>query len=295
MEIRHMRYFVVLAEQLNFRKAAEQLFVTQPHVSRQIKELENEVGVPLLTRNTRGVALTEAGESFLHHARKLLSDVQIAFDDMSNMARGTAGRVKFGTAIDFVGSELSEMLRQYHDLHPQVFIQTHIDTSSNLALQVVRRELDVALVFTPLPVEARFLESINILPTQLVALVSNSHRFSSRKRISLYDLRDDIFVLWSGTKATFGSHLDQLFREAGFRPKLLHETNSSTLMKDLISERGFVSIGTTATKHPPHDGYCRISLKEKSAKAIPASLVWSQDNPFLKNIDFLQIVRSVFA
>lgn len=120
MELRHLRYFVAVADELNFRKAAERLNVTRPALSKQIKDLEEETGLHLLERDTVSVALTDAGSVFLAEARAILSDVENAVALAREAQDGRRGELRIGSAGQIAASFLPEALRAFRSTFPDV-------------------------------------------------------------------------------------------------------------------------------------------------------------------------------
>src|SRR5882672_9114659 len=125
MELRHLRYFVAVAEQLNYRKAADQLRVAQPALSSQIKDLEAEVGVRLLDRDTGGVRLTDAGAAFLAEARLIAAHAQRAAGIARDAAKGRRGRINIGYFAPLVMGFMPESLRSFHAKYPDVDVALH--------------------------------------------------------------------------------------------------------------------------------------------------------------------------
>ena len=152
MELRHLRYFVVVAEELHFRRAAERLHMSQPPLSQQIRALEEEVGATLLLRNQRKVELTAAGAAFLERAREILAPVEDAARQARRVQRGEVGRL----AVGFVGSAMysfvPELLRAFREQSPDIALRLHELGTSEQLRQLEDGRLDVG--FMRLPVAA---------------------------------------------------------------------------------------------------------------------------------------------
>src|SRR5580693_1592174 len=153
MELRHLRYFLAVAEELHFHRAATRLHISQPPLSQQIRALERELGVTLLSRNRRRVALTAAGEAFLDDARSILAAVERASERARGIARGSLGTL----AIGFVGSamfspKLPQILREFRARHPDVeLVLRELPTTVQLAA-LAAGELDVGVIRGPVDV-----------------------------------------------------------------------------------------------------------------------------------------------
>jgi DNA-binding transcriptional LysR family regulator len=204
MELRHLRYFLAVAEELHFRRAAARLHISQPPLSQQIRALERELGVTLLERNRRRVALTAAGESFRDDARTILAAVERASERARNVARGSLGTLSIG----FVGSAmfsttLPDILRAFRAGHPDVeLVLRELPTTVQLQA-LVGGELDVGVIRGPVA-ESEIdpqLELMTIQRERLVAALPADHPLAARRRLRAEDLRGETFVILARREA----------------------------------------------------------------------------------------------
>src|SRR5258706_5992609 len=150
MELRHLRYFVAVGEEEHFGRAAERLHVVQPALTRQVRQLEEELGCALFERLKWGVRLTEAGKSFLEEARRLLTDLGRGVDRTRLVAQGKVGRVRVGFSETAThGGELPSILRHFRASWPDVRLELFPGTSISAGEQLRNREVDVAFVYIP--------------------------------------------------------------------------------------------------------------------------------------------------
>ncbi len=198
MELRHLRYFLAVAEELHFHRAATRLHISQPPLSQQIRALERELGVTLLARNRRRVALTAAGEAFRDDTRAILSAVDRAAERARNIARGSLGTLSVG----FVGSAmfsptLPEILREFRAGRPEVvLVLRELPTLAQLQA-LVGGELDVGVIRGPVAeseIDPR-LELMTIQREHLVAALPADHPLAARRRLRAADLRNESFVI----------------------------------------------------------------------------------------------------
>jgi DNA-binding transcriptional LysR family regulator len=204
MELRHLRYFVAVAEELHFHLAAQRLHISQPPLSQQIRALERELGVTLLSRNRRRVALTAAGEGFLDDARSILAAVERASERARGIARGSLGTL----AIGFVGSamfspKLPQILREFRARHPDVeLVLRELPTTVQLAA-LAAGELDVGVIRGPVDVTELDgqLELMTIQRERLVAALPADHPLAARRRLRPQDLRGESFVILTRREA----------------------------------------------------------------------------------------------
>jgi DNA-binding transcriptional LysR family regulator len=222
MELRHLRYFVAVAEELHFHRAATRLHISQPPLSQQIRALERELGVTLLSRNRRRVALTAAGAGFLEDARAILASVDRAAEHARAIARGSQGTLSIG----FVGSAmfsptLPDMLREFRAGHPGVdLVLRELPTSAQLGA-LVAGELDVGVIRGPVELEELNgqVELMTIQRERLVAAVPADHRLATRRRVRAEELRGESFVILARREAPgLYAGLAAAMREAGGLP-----------------------------------------------------------------------------
>jgi len=213
MDTRQLEYFVAVAEELNFTRAAARMFAVQSTVSAGIRALEQDLGATLFVRSTKSVALSPAGESLLPEARLALE----AIDRVRNAASssGVRGRLRVGifTNVGFV--DLPGLFGEFHELHPLVDLQLGASASGStgLADDVRRGRVDVAFMGLPL-LDLAGLEVLTLAETRFVAVLPLGHPLAARKRLTLRDLADERFV---DTPAGFGNRvvIERAFAEAG--------------------------------------------------------------------------------
>jgi len=222
MELRHLRYFLAVAEELHFHRAAARLHISQPPLSQQIRALERELGVTLLLRNRRRVALTAAGEAFRDDTRAILAAVDRAAEHAQNIARGSLGTLSVG----FVGSAmfsptLPDILREFRASRPEVeLVLRELPTVSQLQA-LANGELDVGVVRGPIATSDIHpqIELMTIQRERLVAALPADHRLAGRRRLRAEDLRGETFVILTRREAPglFAS-LSSAMREVGGVP-----------------------------------------------------------------------------
>ncbi len=241
MELRHLRYFVAVAEAGSVTVAAEQrLHTSQPSLSRQIRDLEDEVGAQLLTRRARGIELTPAGRAFLEHARSVLSQVEAA----TEAARRVAHPAKPCFSMGFLtGHELTwmpEALRILRDELPNIDVMISSQYSPQLAKAILKGNVDAAflrreqgvpeLAFRPLVKEP------------LVVVLPSDHRLAARKTISPGDLVGETFVGVSHTAPVLRAVIDDYLKRSGINITPAHETEHVVMGVSLIASTGGVGL-----------------------------------------------------
>jgi DNA-binding transcriptional LysR family regulator len=212
MELRHLRYFVAVAELLNFRKAAEELRVAQPALSSQIQDLEHELGVRLLDRDTGGVRLTDAGAAFLEEARATLRQAQTAMAVAREAAKGRRGRLTVGYLAPLLMGFMPMALKEFHRRHPDVDVAL---VEVPLTEQLAGLEAGTIQVGFTLDAQGRLPASLQKLPvvrSPIRAVVGRGHPLARHKRISLADIVREPLVCFSLRRGVPSVHGDIMRR-----------------------------------------------------------------------------------
>jgi LysR family transcriptional regulator, hca operon transcriptional activator len=238
MELRHLRYFVAVAEEGSLTVAAEKrLHTAQPSLSRQIRDLEYEVGVPLLTRSVHGVELTAAGRAFLDHARLTLTQAEATIE----AARRAAEPSKPTFALGFLtGQEmdwLPEVMRVLRDELPKIEVTVSSQYSPNLAQSLLRGKLDLA--FMRPEAQMPDLDYKVIVKEPLMVALPSDHRLASRDAIALKDIAGETFIGMSNTAPTLRAIIDGYLERSGLNVQQAHRVDNLAMAMSLIaSTRG---------------------------------------------------------
>jgi LysR family transcriptional regulator, hca operon transcriptional activator len=238
MELRHLRYFVAVAEEGSLTVAAEKrLHTSQPSLSRQIRDLEYEVGAPLLTRSVHGVELTASGRAFLDHARLALAQVEAARE----AARRAAQPEKPGFALGFLtGQEMDWLPEAMHILRdelPNIEVTVASEYSPVLAEALQRGRLDLA--FMRRETEAGDLVFKTVTQEPLTLVLPSDHRLAARKTIALDEIARDPFINVSATAPALRAIIDDYLRRAGLKIAPAHEADNLAMAISLVaSTRG---------------------------------------------------------
>lgn len=243
MELRHLRYFVAVAEELNFRRAAERLFIAQPPLSIQIRQLEAEIGTTLFFRDNRRVSLTPAGIAFLEDAHAILARVDAAVNRAARIGRGDEGCLRVGFASSTTYDLLPVAVRRFRERYPDVNLQlsellAHEQTE---ALRELR--IDIGLAIQPFSSDGIAVEPVAMVP--LVAALPEGHRLAQREEVALRDLDGEAFIQFPRPEGSgFAQFVMECFAEAGARPRLVQIT------EELQTALGLVSAGLGFTLAP---------------------------------------------
>ena len=245
MELRHLRYFVAVAEELNFRRAAERLRLAQPPLRAQIKSLEGELGVQLLERTTRSVKLTHAGRVFLTEARAVLVAATQAEQRAKRAEQGLVGTLRIGLIAPSANAWLADILRGFQQRFPGVQLSLFDLVSTEQLRRLHEGELDLGLLRPPVgfaELEYQFIEET----VQALAMPAG-HRFAKKGKIEWSDFHDESLVLMH--PSVQHGYYDPFFSacaKAGAKPRPLQYANDIQTKMWLISA-GFGIAPTTAT------------------------------------------------
>jgi LysR family hca operon transcriptional activator len=251
MELRHLRYFVAVAEEGSLTVAAERrLHTAQPSLSRQMRDLEYEVGTPLMVRSARGIELTAAGRVFLDHARLALTQVEAARE----AARRAAEPTKPSFALGFLtGQEmdwLPEAMRILHDELPNMQVTISSQYSPDLADALMRGKLDVA--FMRPEARAPDLAYRLVMKEPLVAVLPSDHRLASREAIDTRELVGETFISVSNTAPALRVVIDDYLKRTGLDIKPDHEVDNLAMAMSLVaSTRGVTLLPAYARNFLP--------------------------------------------
>lgn len=222
MEFRHLRYFLALAEELHFGRAAQRLSISQPPLSLNIQQLEASVGAQLFTRNSRGVQLTAAGQAFVPAARALLTQAGAAMREAREVAQGQAGELQIGFAGTLLYCGLPQVLQDFQVSHPRLRLMLRELSSSEQLSELVRDRLDVGFVHTP-RVPPGF-EQVLVASQAMVACLPQGHALARRASIRLQDLQGQALVVVSRTVSPeYHERILAECEQAGWVPPVTHE------------------------------------------------------------------------
>lgn len=233
MELRHIRYFVALAEELNFSRASERLHIAQPPLSRQIQQLEGEVGVLLFHRTNRRVELTNAGKAFLEKAYQMLDLVEDAFDTARMTARAEHGKLVI--AFTGTGENILPIVQKYRAKYPSVNLNLQQMGTTAQIHALLGKQIDVGLLTPPVNSEQLIVKNYMHLP--LKAMLPEKHPLAMKGGpISIADLAEESFVITPRVIGPgFYDVITKTCLQAGFSPNITVETHDLQTVMSLVS------------------------------------------------------------
>jgi DNA-binding transcriptional LysR family regulator len=290
IELRHFRSFVALAEALHFRRAAERLSIAQPALTMQIQQLERELGVRLVERTQRRVALTPAGVVFLDRARKALSEVSEAVRLAQLAGRGEVGHLSIGAVTSAIYGIFPEVIRVFRLRHPQVHLTLH-EFSGNELTRAMRNG-SIQISFLRPPVDETDIVVHTIAREPWVAALPAAHRFAERTRVGLRSLARDSWVSFPRELAPgLYDQLIAMCNRAGFSPNIVQEAQMQTIVSLVAAGIGIALVPSTL------ENLSRKGLVYKQLSGVVPKLelavAWRRDDHSPLLASFLKVVREM--
>jgi DNA-binding transcriptional LysR family regulator len=275
MDLRQLRYLVALAEERHFTRAAARVHVAQPALSQQIRRLEDELGLPLVDRTTRRVALTDAGVLLVDRARRAIGEVDAARAELAEIAGVRAGHVVIGAMQSLGPFDLTNLLAAFHARHPAVELTVSEEVSDVLLGMVRADAVDMAFLSLTERVVQDGLAVQPLGTEALTVLVAPGHRLAARRRLRIADLADERFITFRE-----GAGLRRIIitaaHEAGFEPQIAFETNEVERARAMAARGLGVTIVPESDAHQHGPAVVAIAL-DRPALTRDITLVWRRD------------------
>jgi len=240
MRIRQLQCFVVLAEELNFTRAAQRLNMSQPPLSTQIQTLERELHTELISRTSRRVKLTRAGELFLLRARNMLDQYERSLQEIREIQRGQDGVIEIGTTGSILRGGLSELLAEFAAAHPRITLRVNEQSPTAQINEVLSRRTDVSFNRS-MPRDEELAYEYG-WQEEMVALVRSDHRLAGHASVSITDLREEHFVVLRPESSDFATYVMACVIAAGYRPRISQQVIDAQSIPSLIVAGFGVSI-----------------------------------------------------
>ncbi len=294
MELRHLRYFIAVAEYLNFSRAAQELHIAQPPLSRQIRQLEDDLGVTLFVRNKRRVELTKAGRIFLEEARKLVVQAGHATEVARHAQKGESGIVRIGIASG-LGGVVSGMVAEHCRRMPAIEIECKdiFSTPQNEALAT--REIDVG--FLRPPVDGDRLDCELLFEERFLVVLPKNHRLATRKSLRLKDVAEETLIIFDRNFSTgLYDQILGLFRRQGRTPHLsvthveAHEEAGAIMVAS--GKAIFIGAGAMVNRSVSGIDLASAPLSDPEAK-IGVYMAWRKDEDSPAVLSFVESVRKM--
>ena len=292
MELRHLRYFLAVAEHRSFTRAAAALGIQQPPLSQQIRDLERELGYPLFRRLPRGVELTEGGAVFRDEAKAVLAAVARGVKRAAQAAQGTVGSLSLGfTSSAVIHRFAPELIRRYREAHPGVELEVEEGNAATVTRAVAAGRLDIAFIRRPVSDESS-LEYHMVVEEKLLVALPMHHPLAARARrraathVRIADLASESFILVRrpGAPGMYGDLIDAC-HAAGFAPKVVAEVDQMLTNITLVAAGVGISVVPASMKDIHREDVFYAEAKDAPQLVAPLNLVTriGDTNPAVAN------------
>ncbi|WP_093884169.1 LysR family transcriptional regulator [Syntrophus gentianae] len=274
MELRHIRYFVAAAEELNISRASRRLNVSQPAMSRLIHDLEEELAAVLFVRERFGLRLTPAGKKFLEYANQIIDLHNEAVRVVRNIS-GSGDSLDIGFVRLSISSFLGAALRKFREANPGIAVKIYELDLADQVRALRRKQIDVALFDNPRDLELDEFDKTVLFELPLVAVIPETHPLVGRQEVSLTELAKDDFIGFSEERFPGRTQaiVNACWVAAGFKPDMHYKANSLDEVLAMVGSGAGVCLLPTDVSGMPHSGVSFIALQEK-VEPIKFIAVW---------------------
>jgi DNA-binding transcriptional LysR family regulator len=292
VELRHLRYFVAVADERSFTHAANRLNIAQSPLSKQVRQLERELGVQLFTRSTRSVTLTYPGTVFYERAVRLLAEINDAVEEVRKAEQGELGTLSLGFSGSVTYELLPTLVRAYGDRHPEVTLRIQSDMVTPAQTeQLLDGRLDVGVLRPPVNVPGLAVETIR--NERVVALLASRHPATVNREIDLADLRDDWFISYPDQPpSTMYTIMISACRTAGFTPRIRQTVADTAGLVALVAADRGVALVPGSLRHLKINGATYRPLRSpKLSTGLALAYRETDVSPLVRR--FLEAARTV--
>jgi DNA-binding transcriptional LysR family regulator len=291
IELRHLRYFIAVAEELHFGRAAERLHMAQPPLSQQIRQLEAELGFQLFHRTKRSVQLTEAGQVFLTESRGLLKQLDQAVETARRVNRGEQGQLVIGFVSSAAYNVLPPMLRAFRSQFPDVRLELHEMATNEQLNWLTEGKIDLG--FLRPPIEEKTLSCITIVREPMVVALPENHALSEQSEIPLVSLAPEPFILFPRPLSPRAyDQIISLCQQAGFSPNVVQEAMQMQTIVSLVAGGLGIAIVPISLQNMQRTGVVYKPLAEL-APCAEVAVAWRTDDASQTLQRFLDVVQQI--
>jgi DNA-binding transcriptional LysR family regulator len=297
MELRHLRYFVAVAEELNFTRAAEKLRLAQPSLTRQIHNLEDELGVRLLDRSRNQVSLTEEGRSFLVDARRLVALSLESVKSVQRFSRGESGQLNIGYLFKFNFDLLPVTLASFYQTFPETSVNLFDMSPAEQLRALEARKIDLGFVGLRPPNANKNTAGLVwecVARHNVVVVLPQTHPLAKKSKIKVTDLKSLFFVAMSEqTHPGSRDWLSGICHGAGFTPRILQDVDLESGLMTFVAEGLGVTLAREQIKNLPHPGvvFRPLAIAAKADYWI----AWHRDNHSKALLQYIEVVKNQAA
>lgn len=288
-EIRHLRHFIAVAEELNFSVAAEKSNIAQPALSRSIKQLEDLLGLQLLVRTSRHVKMTNQGRTFLRGAYKALELLQETHDKAQMVSQGEAGHLRIGYTNFAIVGRLPSLLNSFRNTYPNIKVDIIHNFTARQIEDVKDRKIDFGFITGP--ATDRDIKSLAVQKDRLVAIVSSRHPLAVLPSVQLKELMHEPFIMglvkdWN----YFHSHIQSICQRRGFLPNIVQEAYDSEGIFGFVEANMGITLHIESVRNNYRKGTEVVNLEDVE-EMIPTDMIWLRQGETPVQRTFIEFVR----
>ena len=294
MELRHLRYFVAVADALNFTKAAEQLRLAQPSLTRQIHNLEEELGVRLFNREKNQVTLTPEGRAFLSDARRLLAQAAESINSVQRLSRGHTGELNIAYLSNFNFELLPETLGAFRLACPHVSLNLFDMSPAEQLRALEARKIDLGFIGLRPPKPSKDLQWECITHHDIVVVLPEHHRMAKKESIHITALKEEFFIGMSEqSHPGYRDWLVAACQPGGFTPRIIQNADLESALMHVVAQSLGITLARSQIRKLPHPGVVFRAL----VPAIQTDhwIAWNQNNDSAALLQYVSIVKKTSA
>ncbi|HZO84768.1 MAG TPA: LysR substrate-binding domain-containing protein [Verrucomicrobiae bacterium] len=290
MELRHLRYFVAVADALNFTKAAEQLHLAQPSLTRQIHNLEGELGVRLFNREKNQVTLTAEGRAFLSDAKRLLAQAEESVNSVQRLSRGHTGELNIAYLSNFNFELLPETLGAFRIACPHVSLNLFDMSPAEQLRALEARKIDLGFIGLRPPRTPKDLQWECISHHEIVVVLPAHHPMAKKQKIHVTELKQEFFIGMSEiSHPGFRDWLIAACRPGGFVPRIIQDAELESALMQVIAQGLGVTLARSEIRKLPHPGVVFRTLMPTIK--TDHWIAWNQNNGSPTLLHYVNIVK----
>lgn len=294
IELRHLRYFLAVTEEMSFSRAAKRLHMAQPPLSHQIKILETKLGAKLFDRK-RPLQLTQAGQAFLAEALAIRDTLEQAAHKIKRIQEGELGYLKVGFTSAMANGILPNILQKFRQQYPEIQLILSEENSVSQIQRLRDRSTDIMFIYkNQIWDEIKDLQEILLVPESLVIVLPEKHRLATKATISITDLQDEDLIM-PDRQIVPGlfKEINDLYLQSGLKPKIVIEAVFMVTILGLVAGEIGISILPDSVQNLQRKGVIYRSIEGHTTAINQLSVVWREDDPSMILPHFLDVTKEV--
>ncbi|MCQ1060801.1 LysR substrate-binding domain-containing protein [Photobacterium sp. ZSDE20] len=292
-ELRHLRHFIAVAEELNFRAAAEHLNFAQPALSRSIRQLEEHLTFDLFVRTSRKVKLTKEGEIFLKGAYQVMATLSASQRLAQRSLRGEIDVLRIGHTDSAIIGILPTVIAQFKKVAPDVKLDLLLEVTNQQIESVYNKKLDIGFVTGP--IDLPDLRGITVHRDNIVAVISEHHPLADRASVAIHDLKGEGYIMGNDIGwQHFNNHINSICMRHGFRPNVIQAANNTDTILSFISANIGITLHLSSIRNYVRKGTVVLDIHDIE-DTIPTQVIWRNDNLSPVLAQLLVFIREKFS